>query len=153
MANAFNKYFCEISNQIYAKNTKSNSVNTNNDSNFEKYLGKSCMNSFFFADITQVELIAIVKKLKPSTNCIGNCLSATLLKDIIEHIAEPLQYVCNLSFEKGIFPETLKLSKVIPLFKKGNKQLLNNYRPISLTNVVGKILEKAMHARMVSFFG
>ena len=74
-----------------------------------------------------------------------------MLKDCISSIADPLLFICNLSFEKGIFPDRVKISKVIPVFKKGSKTIMSNYRPISITNPVGKILEKLMHSRMVKY--
>jgi len=45
----------------------------------------------------------------------------------------------------------IKTAKVVPVFKQGNSMLLNNYRPISLLSAFSKILEKAVHKRMLSF--
>ena len=49
----------------------------------------------------------------------------------------------NASFSLGIFPDDLKIAKVIPLFKKGDTLDINNYRPISLLTCFPKIFEKA----------
>ena len=51
----------------------------------------------------------------------------------------------NVSFNKGIFPDFLKVTKVIPIHKKGEKLDLNIYRPISLLLNISKLYEKAMH--------
>ena len=53
--------------------------------------------------------------------------------------------------EDGIFPEKLKIAKVIPLFKAGEKNLFTNYRPISVLSVFSKLLEKLIHKRLYDF--
>ena len=58
----------------------------------------------------------------------------------------------NLSLEHGVFPNKLKTAKVIPLYKGGDASLMSNYRPISLTSPFAKLLERLMHARVMSFF-
>ena len=92
-----------------------------------------------------------MKKLKPSRTIVANCLSSFLLKSCIDYIVQPLLYICNLSFNTGIFPDQLKITKVIPIFKKGTKTDVGNYRPISLTNPISKIIEKLLYARVSSF--
>lgn len=67
------------------------------------------------------------------------------------NIAEILAYIINNSFRYGIFPELLKLSKIIPIYKKGENDLLDNYRPITLISIFSKIVEKAMLSRLLSF--
>ena len=59
-------------------------------------------------------------------------ISNKLLKSIKHIISKPLSVIINKSLVTGIFPNTLKLSKVIPLYKKGDNQCLSNYRLISL---------------------
>ena len=66
-------------------------------------------------------------------------------------IAAPLTYIYNLSLETGIFPENLKIAKVIPVFKKGDDQLISNYRPISLLSIFSKIFEKLIAKRMRNY--
>ena len=56
-----------------------------------------------------------------------------------------------MSFEKGIFPDKLKTSKIIPIYKKGDTSLMTNYRPITLSSVFNKILERLMYNRLISF--
>ena len=63
-------------------------------------------------------------------------------------LCEPLQYLINLSFEKGIFPNDLKIAKVTPIFKAGNNTELSNYRPISALPCFSKILERDMYNRL-----
>ena len=58
----------------------------------------------------------------------------------------------NQVFNTGIFPERLKLAKVIPVFKKGDSKLINNYRPISLLPVISKVLEKIIANQLSKYF-
>ena len=58
----------------------------------------------------------------------------------------------NLAMTLGIFPEKLKLSKVIHLFKKGNKLDVNNYRPISILTCFTNSFEKVIFNRLFNFF-
>ncbi len=51
----------------------------------------------------------------------------------------------------GVFPDPLKIARVIPLYKSGDKNDITNYRPISLLPVLSKIFEKLIHARLTSF--
>ena len=51
----------------------------------------------------------------------------------------------------GIFPDSLKIGKITPIFKKGDSELIENYRPISTLPVFGKIFEKVIYCRLYSF--
>ena len=74
-----------------------------------------------------------------------------LLKLAADLIVIPLCYIINISFSTGVFPDVLKVAKVIPLHKGGSTQLVNNFRPISLLSIFDKIMEKLMHKRLYTF--
>jgi len=57
----------------------------------------------------------------------------------------------NMSFTSGVVPTSLKIAKVIPVYKKGDRCLIGNYRPISLLSVFDKILEKLMYTRLINY--
>ena len=57
----------------------------------------------------------------------------------------------NTSIESGHVPGTMKLAKVIPIYKSKDKQMLNNYRPISLLPIFSKIIEKVIYQRLFNF--
>lgn len=66
----------------------------------------------------------------------------------------PLTYLINLCLETTTFPDVLKTAIVTPIFKnKGLKSDINNYRPISLTSIIAKLLEKTIKKRMTDFLG
>ena len=66
-------------------------------------------------------------------------------------IIMPLCEIINLSFNTGKFPDALKIAKVIPIYKGGASDELNNYRPISLLSIFDKIIEKLMHKQLYNF--
>jgi hypothetical protein len=68
------------------------------------------------------------------------------------YIAEPLSHLINKSFLTGSFPDCLKIAKVCPIFKSGDKHLFSNYRPISILPSFSKIYEKVVACRLLKFF-
>ena len=62
-----------------------------------------------------------------------------------------LTELINLYFNPGKFPAVLKIARVTPTFKKGDRLDVNNYRPISLISSISKIIEKLIHKRLNSF--
>ena len=68
--------------------------------------------------------------------------------EIVEHISIPLATVFNLSLEEGIVPLEWKEANIIPLFKKVREE---NYRPVSLTSVICKLLERLIKDHLVDF--
>jgi hypothetical protein len=62
-----------------------------------------------------------------------------------------LAMIINESFAHGIFPESLKVAKVTPIFKSGPKEHCTNYRPISLLSNISKIFEKCMFNRLSQY--
>ena len=75
----------------------------------------------------------------------------SMVKTIITEIVKPLNHICNVSFHTGVFPNQMKIAKVIPVFKAGDKCVFTNYRPISLLPQFSKILEKLYNAELEFF--
>ena len=78
-------------------------------------------------------------------------LPPNLIKDSAEIIAEYLAYVINLSLRSGLFPNDWKIARVIPLYKSGPSDRLENYRPISVLPIMSKVIEKVVHKRLVDY--
>ena len=62
-----------------------------------------------------------------------------------------MSHIFNISIETGCFPESLKIAKVLPLFKKGERHLCTNYRPVSLLSIFSKVFEKLVYNKLMSF--
>ena len=101
--------------------------------NYLNFKHKSKFN-FTLVDETVVE--KVVKGLNPKSSCGKDCISTILLKKIIPEIKAPLTIIINQTLKTGIFPDKLKIAKVLPLFKKGDKAVFTNYRPISLLSSI-----------------
>ena len=71
-------------------------------------------------------------------------ISPHIVKMTSSIFIKPLLHICNLSILHGVFPNELKVAKVIPLYKCGDKMLLINYRPVSILPVFSKIFERLM---------
>jgi hypothetical protein len=78
-------------------------------------------------------------------------LSLNFIKFIALEICTPLAHIFNLSLTQGIFPERLKTSRIVPIFKTGDKHLCDNYRPISLVSSLSKVLEKIVALNLTNF--
>ena len=72
-------------------------------------------------------------------------ISPRLLKEGANQLSFPLSKFFNRLIISGQFPQSWKKANVTPVYKKGEKQVCNNYRPISLLSVLGKIMEKSVH--------
>ena len=98
---------------------------------------------FQLKPITLEEVKKIISTLKPKASSGSDNISNLLIKEIMDIISEPLMILINKSFTEGIFPDCLKLAKMIPLFKNGCKQSTCNYRGINMLSTLSKIFEKA----------
>ena len=61
-----------------------------------------------------------------------NDINMDFVKRVMTNIVKPCSHICNTSFISGIFPENMKIAKVVQLYKAGEKNLFTNYRPVSL---------------------
>lgn len=108
--------------------------------------------TFSFDLATQAEILVIVKCFANKNSFGYDEISTSVVKKCIEHIINPLTVIINNSFKYGIFPESLKMAKVVPIYKKGDANLPESYRPISVLPTFSKIFERLCSNRMVSFF-
>ena len=73
------------------------------------------------------------------------------VKESIIYISEPLTYIINLSINSGVVPDQMKLARMVPLFKSGDKRLFSNYRPVSVLPIFSKSLEKIAYFRLINY--
>ncbi len=118
---------------------------------FTSYLRGHHPNSMYLTPVDESEIIETAKKLKAKISLGHDQISTKLLKDTIDIIVNPLTHIFNLSITSGVVPTKMKIAKVIPIFKNGTKDILNNYRPISLLPAFSKLLEKLICKRLVHF--
>ena len=105
----------------------------------------------FFADITNFEIEEIILKAKNKYSLDCCDMNYVFIKKLVFSLSPFLVTFFNNCFRRGIFPNQLKVAKVIPLYKDGDRSDPSNYRPISLLPVIGKIFEKIIYFRIVNF--
>lgn len=98
---------------------------------------------------TLAEVKQVIQSMKSKTSSGIDELSPKTLKLCKEELAQPLVNIVNKSFSQGIFPSQLKIAKVLPKHKKGDKKQPSNYRPISLLSTFSKIIEKITLNRLL----
>lgn len=146
--NEFNEHFTTIAKNIH-KELPSTSVE------FEHFLRQSSLSpncSLFLRPTDEYEIKDIIFNLKNKTSSDIYGLNTVIIKAICYIICIPLAHIFNLCLSQGVFPDALKIAKVIPLQKKANLDSIDNFRPISLLPIVSKILEAIIKTRLVSYF-
>ena len=141
---SFNNFFSEIGGSL-AKNFP------RNDSQFRNYLGSPAPRYMYLFNTTVAEILKIIKSLKNSNSLGYDDFPTRFIKLSASLIAPALEKIFNLSIRTGVYPDILKIAKVIPIFKKGTPTSINNYRPISVLSPINKIFEKILYARLIKY--
>ena len=144
IATIFNSYFSSIRKTLQSKITSSYI-------NFTKNLKNPNVQSFFIFPTDSTEVYKLITSMKNGKASGPNSIPSVVLKQLNNEISVILANLFNLSFSTAVFPDILKYSSVLPLFKKGSKLDCGNYRPISLLSNISKLLEKLMYSRFYNF--
>lgn len=142
IANRFNKYFINVGPSL------SDNITQNEQSH------EDCQKNpktIFMAPVVEKEIYSIIGQLKTNSAPGQDGIQVHILKQIPQFISIPLTHIINQCFNTGRFPNILKQSMVIPIFKEGDKRLVQNYRPITITSQLSKIIEKAIKNRLTKF--
>ena len=144
IANILNDNFASVGSNI-ASSFAEGVVITENDNQQDNEI-----NSFNFKNITTLEINKIIYSLK-NKPCHISTYSARVLKYISAIVSPFLADIINMSLSAGIFPDILKLARVVPIFKNGNTADVNNYRPISVLPILSKIFERVVHTQLQNY--
>jgi len=140
----FNEYFTNIGPSL------ANNIPDMAD-NPLSYMKGNYKESFMLFPTTDSEVINIVKEFKPKTSSGYDNIPTDILKLSINYIAPHLSTIINNSFITGCVPEALKIAKVYPVYKSGDKSNICNYRPISVLPSFSKIYEKLVYNRLINY--
>ncbi len=88
-------------------------------------------------------------ELKPNKATGPDGVSPRMLKELAGSLAKPLSIIMNKSLQEGRLPNIWKTAHVVPIFKKGKKNVAGNYRPVSLTSVVCKVMEAIVREKLL----
>ena len=139
-ANEFNEFFTTIGSKL------SSTISCNVSP--MSYVDITEHSIYMYA--TTQEVKQIIKSLKNSSPGWDE-IPVFLLKLCANYYVQPLTYIINKSIENGIFPNELKLARVVPIFKSGDPSSICNYRLISVLSFFSKIFERYMYNHVVEF--
>lgn len=119
------------------------------DIQFDTYLKDlDVKTSMFLSPSNEDEISKIINDFKSKSSQDVNGISMALVKKVKDFITKPLNIICNLSLSKGVFPDKMKIAKVLPLYKAGDEHEVSNYRPVSILTQFSKVLEKLFEKRL-----
>ena len=144
--NVINRSFATVGQKL-AENIDS----IESDGISKQNLPKQTTNSFALLDTDEEEVRSIIINLKDDCAVGIDGISNKFLKAANSVLTPVITYICNLSFHLGVFPKLLKTALIHPIFKSGNRDSVNNYRPISVLPAMSKILEKLLNKRLTNY--
>ena len=101
--------------------------------------------------IEREEILSLIRKINPNKASGSDEISGQMLLICDDSVILPLQIIFSNILSSSIYPNIWKLANVTPIFKKNDKQLIKNYRPISLLPICGKILEKIIFNHLYTY--
>jgi hypothetical protein len=143
--NEMNKYFCNVGNDM---NNKVKNTHSTDPKTIPVTVDNGPMP---FPTTDEDEILKIIKKLKVNSAPGHDHIQTKLVKKCSTLLIKPLTQIANSMLQHGCFPDTLKIAKVTPIFKEGDKYQCSNYRPISVLSVFSKILESLMLNRILQY--
>ena len=148
IANEFNKYFASLASNLNTAYNEIGEVTISPLPSFHDYLPSSNSSSIYLNYCSPEEVDNIIRELK---NGKASDIPIHVIKQSSRVISPVLCVLYNRCMKDGIFPDELKIGKISPIYKKDNKELLENYRPVSTLAIFGKIFEKIIYNRLYNF--
>ena len=147
VSNMLNKYFTNVGINLAAKISKPVQCNFN-----ITLLIHNNINSIFIQPIAEDEIRMHIRGLDSSKSTGIDGIPIKYIKMAATVITPRLTQLFNICIKKGYFPQALKIAKIVPIFKKGNRENCCNYPPISILSPFAKIFEKCLHEQFNKFF-
>lgn len=108
--------------------------------------------TLFLHPCEPLEVQQLISKMCKKQSCGIDNIPGNVLISVKDLISPILSFIINLSFSQGKYPDALKISKIIPIFKnKGSALLIENYRPVALQSHFAKIFECCLNKRLSSY--
>jgi hypothetical protein len=124
------------------------------ETNFQNYLSNIArlQDDFNFKEISYNDARDAILALSSANAKDVYHINSKIIKTLVNVIYIPLTKIFNKYIAENVVPNVLKISKVIPLFKKGDKDNMNNYRPISIVPTFSKVFEYLLKKQITKFF-
>ena len=116
------------------------------------YIRNNPQNSMFADPSSPMEVNCLIRSL-PNKSAGPNTIPTFIYKLLVDELSPTISKLFNASIMYSIFPSCLKHARVTPIFKSGSRELLPNYRPISVLSILAKIFEKLMYRRLLAYSG
>ena len=123
-------------------------IRKDSDKHFNYSVKRNSTITFKCTEIDEETILKITDCLPLKTSSGVDKISLKQLKYIRLVLIKPVTLITKQTLNTGIFPDKLKITKVIPIFKSGEESLFTNYRPISLLPVISKIIKKFIHNQL-----
>ena len=149
-----NCYFAKISDKLKAERTKQNDDDVTFDWNKVKSYVRSKVPDnvqFNIPLMTYNDLLSSINSLDIHKATELDGLTPKIIKPSCNVIANPLLQIINICIHTGTFPASLKLAKMLTIFKGGDKSDPSNYRPISILSVISKLIEKHVTKQLFGY--
>ena len=101
--------------------------------------------------IDQREVVYLLENLNVNKSPDVDGFHPRILKETAQEIGIPLTNLFKLSINTGIIPTSWKLAQITPIYKKGDRSNPRNYRPISITSILCRILEKLIKIQLMNY--
>ena len=138
-ANSFNTFFATVGLEIQKKlNIKEHKTDFSN------------IQGFNFQPEKTENIIKLINRIKPNVAVGYDNINSKIIKDCKEVIAPWLTEIINIGYEKNTFPDSMKIANIKPIYKENNKELITNYRPISILPIISKIIERSSTDQLVN---
>ena len=147
VSNSFNRFFISKVRKL-AENIPNS--NTGPMYFFQKYIPKMD-NTFSFKTISMSTLKQIISKINNTKSSDYHGLSMTMIKKLKISVFPIILNIVNLAFINSIFPDNIKISKIITVPKAKDFLNLNNYRGIHILSPISKVIEKVMSEQMIQY--
>ena len=117
--------------------------------NQREVFSRRCQPKLLDFIVTGQGIKKLIDNLNPDKSIGPDDMHARMLIELKDHLAEPLAFIFNETLRRGKIPQDWKRANVSPIFKKGSRNLAENYRPISLTSIVCKMMETLIRDRLM----
>ena len=107
---------------------------------------------FNFIHIQNEEILSLIRNINPNKTSGSDGISGPMLQLCDDSIVLPLKIIFDNILKTSVYPDLWKLANVTPIYKKNDKQLIKNYRPISLLPICGKMFEKIIFNNLYNYF-